>query len=191
MDDLVPVFVGIFFLPIFVGGGTGFVGRELIRLLKNKGHEVTLISRQPGPGKITWVRFRIIVCVCVWGGLSLCGPVMSWLLHSLSSPISLPPLWFRRGTWNPLDFHPVRALSIWRERTWWTHSVGNSPTQFLIHNIVNGGQSSLCFTSLLYILAHGRQILTCDSTNSEMSLLNITMITYFWWTIYAELIYSI
>ncbi|KAF3857934.1 hypothetical protein F7725_011135 [Dissostichus mawsoni] len=35
-------------------GGSGFVGRELTRLLKNKGHEVTVISRQPGPGKITW-----------------------------------------------------------------------------------------------------------------------------------------
>lgn len=43
-------------LPLPVGGGTGFVGRELIRLLRNKGHEVTLISRQPGPGKITWVQ---------------------------------------------------------------------------------------------------------------------------------------
>lgn len=36
------------------------MGRELIRLLRNKGHEVTLISRQPGPGKITWVRSQII-----------------------------------------------------------------------------------------------------------------------------------
>lgn len=30
------------------------MGRELIRLLRTKGHEVTLISRQPGPGKMTW-----------------------------------------------------------------------------------------------------------------------------------------
>lgn len=36
------------------------MGRELIRLLRTKGHEVTLISRQPGPGKITWVRCQII-----------------------------------------------------------------------------------------------------------------------------------
>ena len=47
-----------FFLYIIflVGGGSGFVGRELTRLLRGKGHEVTVISRQPGPGKITWVR---------------------------------------------------------------------------------------------------------------------------------------
>lgn len=44
-----------FFFFVLTGGGTGFVGRELMRLLKNKGHEVTVISRQPGPGKITWV----------------------------------------------------------------------------------------------------------------------------------------
>lgn len=41
-------------MRVVIGGGTGFVGRELTRLLKSKGHEITLISRQPGPGKITW-----------------------------------------------------------------------------------------------------------------------------------------
>uniref|UniRef100_A0A673JDZ5 Epimerase family protein SDR39U1-like n=1 Tax=Sinocyclocheilus rhinocerous TaxID=307959 RepID=A0A673JDZ5_9TELE len=41
-------------MRVVIGGGPGFVGRELTRLLKSKGHEITLISRQPGPGKITW-----------------------------------------------------------------------------------------------------------------------------------------
>lgn len=41
-------------MKVLIGGGSGFVGRELTRLLKHKGHEVTVISRQPGPGKITW-----------------------------------------------------------------------------------------------------------------------------------------
>lgn len=55
------LFFSLFLLMIslsvvfLVGGGSGFVGRELTRLLRDKGHEVTLISRQPGPGKITWV----------------------------------------------------------------------------------------------------------------------------------------
>lgn len=37
------------------GGGTGFIGTALTRLLKARGHEVKLVSRQPGPGRITWV----------------------------------------------------------------------------------------------------------------------------------------
>lgn len=41
-------------MKVLIGGGSGFVGRELTRLLRTKGHEVTVISRQPGPGKITW-----------------------------------------------------------------------------------------------------------------------------------------
>lgn len=41
-------------MRVLVGGGSGFVGRELTRLLRDKGHEVTVISRQAGPGKITW-----------------------------------------------------------------------------------------------------------------------------------------
>ncbi|MBN3315715.1 D39U1 protein, partial [Atractosteus spatula] len=36
------------------GGGTGFVGRALTQLLHSKGHEVIIISRQSGPGRITW-----------------------------------------------------------------------------------------------------------------------------------------
>uniref|UniRef100_A0A3P9J620 Short chain dehydrogenase/reductase family 39U, member 1 n=1 Tax=Oryzias latipes TaxID=8090 RepID=A0A3P9J620_ORYLA len=41
-------------MRVLIGGGSGFVGRELTHLLRSKGHEVTVISRQPGPGKITW-----------------------------------------------------------------------------------------------------------------------------------------
>ncbi|XP_029380718.1 epimerase family protein SDR39U1 [Echeneis naucrates] len=41
-------------MRVLIGGGSGFVGRELTRLLRDKGHEVTVISRQSGPGKITW-----------------------------------------------------------------------------------------------------------------------------------------
>lgn len=44
---------------LFSGGGAGFIGRELTKLLKVKGHEVTIISRQPGQGRITWVRFNV------------------------------------------------------------------------------------------------------------------------------------
>ncbi|XP_049624167.1 epimerase family protein SDR39U1 [Suncus etruscus] len=41
-------------MRVLVGGGTGFVGTALTQLLKARGHEVTLVSRKPGPGRITW-----------------------------------------------------------------------------------------------------------------------------------------
>ncbi|KAM7321525.1 hypothetical protein ACRRTK_019617 [Alexandromys fortis] len=43
-------------MRVLVGGGTGFIGTALTQLLKARGHNVTLVSRQPGPGRITWVR---------------------------------------------------------------------------------------------------------------------------------------
>ncbi|XP_059229004.1 epimerase family protein SDR39U1 isoform X4 [Mustela nigripes] len=36
------------------GGGTGFIGTALTQLLKARGHEVMLVSRKPGPDRITW-----------------------------------------------------------------------------------------------------------------------------------------
>ncbi|XP_055989735.1 epimerase family protein SDR39U1 [Sorex fumeus] len=41
-------------MRVLVGGGTGFVGTALTQLLKARGHEVTLVSRKPGPGRVTW-----------------------------------------------------------------------------------------------------------------------------------------
>ncbi|XP_034021273.1 epimerase family protein SDR39U1 isoform X2 [Thalassophryne amazonica] len=41
-------------MRVLIGGGSGFVGRALTQQLRDKGHEVTVISRQPGPGRITW-----------------------------------------------------------------------------------------------------------------------------------------
>ncbi|XP_077292774.1 epimerase family protein SDR39U1 [Arctopsyche grandis] len=37
-----------------VGGGTGFIGKHLISLLKSKGVETLAISRKPGSNTITW-----------------------------------------------------------------------------------------------------------------------------------------
>lgn len=39
----------------YTGGGTGFIGKALVRSLKQAGHEVTIISRSKAPGRITWV----------------------------------------------------------------------------------------------------------------------------------------
>ncbi|NP_001374255.1 epimerase family protein SDR39U1 isoform 9 [Homo sapiens] len=41
-------------MRVLVGGGTGFIGTALTQLLNARGHEVTLVSRKPGPGRITW-----------------------------------------------------------------------------------------------------------------------------------------
>ena len=40
---------------MFAGGGTGFIGSHLYKRLVTKGYEVTMISRHPADGIITWV----------------------------------------------------------------------------------------------------------------------------------------
>ncbi|KAE8290596.1 Epimerase family protein SDR39U1 [Larimichthys crocea] len=60
-------------MRVLVGGGSGFVGRELTRLLTNKGHEVTVISRQPGPGKITWGELESSGLPACEGAVNLAG----------------------------------------------------------------------------------------------------------------------
>ncbi|XP_044270343.1 epimerase family protein SDR39U1 [Tribolium madens] len=37
-----------------VGGGTGFIGSHLCKTLKSQGYGVTVISRMPGPQRMTW-----------------------------------------------------------------------------------------------------------------------------------------
>lgn len=39
---------------VLLGGGTGFIGSAFNYLLKNKGYNVTVISRMPGPQRLTW-----------------------------------------------------------------------------------------------------------------------------------------
>ncbi len=39
---------------IIIGGGSGFIGTALRRVLEHRSDRVTLISRSPGPGRITW-----------------------------------------------------------------------------------------------------------------------------------------
>jgi hypothetical protein len=43
----------------FSGGGTGFVGTALGQLLRNKGYGVTIVSRMPGPQRMSWVMLLI------------------------------------------------------------------------------------------------------------------------------------
>ncbi|KAL4234543.1 hypothetical protein ACF0H5_006186 [Mactra antiquata] len=39
---------------VLLGGGRGFVGRHLTKLLKDQGYSVTILSRQTGKDQITW-----------------------------------------------------------------------------------------------------------------------------------------
>lgn len=41
-------------MHILIGGGSGFIGSALALKLRAAGHQVTLISRTPGPERITW-----------------------------------------------------------------------------------------------------------------------------------------
>ncbi|XP_046328187.2 epimerase family protein SDR39U1-like [Haliotis rufescens] len=41
-------------MSVLIGGGSGFIGRHLTRLLIENGYKVTVVSRQTGPDKITW-----------------------------------------------------------------------------------------------------------------------------------------
>lgn len=39
---------------ILIGGGSGFIGQAITKVLIARGDQVTLISRTPGPNRITW-----------------------------------------------------------------------------------------------------------------------------------------
>nr|CAG4644022.1 EOG090X07KR [Lepidurus arcticus] len=39
---------------VVVGGGSGFIGTALTKLLQSKGYDVVIISRKPGPWRMTW-----------------------------------------------------------------------------------------------------------------------------------------
>lgn len=41
-------------MHVVIGGGSGFIGTALTEALQRRGDKVTLISRYPGEGRITW-----------------------------------------------------------------------------------------------------------------------------------------
>ena len=41
-------------MKVLIGGGTGFIGRNLKKALINRGHTVIIISRTPANNRITW-----------------------------------------------------------------------------------------------------------------------------------------
>ncbi|KAM9646042.1 epimerase family protein SDR39U1 [Trichechus inunguis] len=70
-------------MRVLVGGGTGFIGTALAQLLKARGHEVTLVSRKPGPDRITWdelARSRLPRCDAAvnLAGANILNPLRRW-----------------------------------------------------------------------------------------------------------------
>lgn len=41
-------------MKVVVGGGSGYVGGALVRSLADDGHDVVVVSRKPGPGRVAW-----------------------------------------------------------------------------------------------------------------------------------------
>ncbi|GAB0096394.1 Epimerase family protein SDR39U1 [Sergentomyia squamirostris] len=41
-------------MAVLVGGGTGFIGKRLVKLLTTSGYDVTIVSRMPGLNRMTW-----------------------------------------------------------------------------------------------------------------------------------------
>ncbi|XP_069033925.1 epimerase family protein SDR39U1 [Embiotoca jacksoni] len=90
-------------MRVLVGGGSGFVGRELTRLLRDKGHDVTVISRHPGPGKITWAELQS-------HGLPPCDGAVNLAGENLMNPLR----WWNESYKNDLfssRINTTKALS--------------------------------------------------------------------------------
>lgn len=91
-------------MRVLIGGGSGFVGRELTKLLKVKGHEVTIISRQPGPGRITWTDLES-------AGLPVCDAVVNLAGENILNPLRRWSESYRADVFNS-RLKTTRSLSL-------------------------------------------------------------------------------
>ncbi|XP_054287284.1 epimerase family protein SDR39U1-like [Macrosteles quadrilineatus] len=69
---------------VLLGGGTGFIGSAFTYLLKSKGYEVTIISRVPGPQRLTWFDIQSnglpqgVTAVVNLSGQNILDPLQRW-----------------------------------------------------------------------------------------------------------------
>lgn len=69
---------------ILIGGGSGFVGSALTRHLQRKGYNVVVVSRKPGPWRITWEELNSsgipggCVAVVSMAGQNVLDPTRRW-----------------------------------------------------------------------------------------------------------------
>ncbi|XP_006814103.1 epimerase family protein SDR39U1-like [Saccoglossus kowalevskii] len=67
-------------MRVLIGGGSGFIGTAIKRQLLNKGHDVTVLSRTPGSGKMTWSELKAT-------GLPACSAVISLSGENVLNPM--------------------------------------------------------------------------------------------------------
>lgn len=69
---------------VLIGGGTGFVGSALKHLLLSKKFDVTVVSRMPGPSRITWFDVESnglpegVTAVVNLAGQNILDPLQRW-----------------------------------------------------------------------------------------------------------------
>ncbi|KAK9502875.1 hypothetical protein O3M35_011566 [Rhynocoris fuscipes] len=79
---------------VLLGGGTGFVGTALRHLLKEKGYDVTIISRMPGPKRVTWFD------ICSSGLPSGVTAVVNLAGQNVLDPTQRWTPGFKQNVWN-------------------------------------------------------------------------------------------
>ncbi|XP_077983027.1 epimerase family protein SDR39U1-like [Glandiceps talaboti] len=67
-------------MRVLIGGGSGFIGSAIRKLLQRKGHDVVCISRTPGQGKLTWTELEK-------NGLPACSAVLSLSGENVLNPL--------------------------------------------------------------------------------------------------------
>ncbi|BES88728.1 Domain of unknown function (DUF1731) [Nesidiocoris tenuis] len=79
---------------VLLGGGTGFVGSALKQVLLSKNYDVTVISRMPGPRRVTWFDVQSrglpegVTAVVNLAGQNILDPLQRWTPG------------FRQNVWN-------------------------------------------------------------------------------------------
>ncbi|XP_027009436.1 epimerase family protein SDR39U1 [Tachysurus fulvidraco] len=131
-------------MRVLIGGGSGFVGRELTKLLKVKGHEVTIISRQPGVGRVTWTELESL-------GLPECDAVVNLAGQNILYPLRRWSENYRAAVFNS-RINTTRTL---------TRTITSSPTP---------PQSWILITGLACYKANVETLYTEDSVWTTFDL---------------------
>lgn len=69
---------------VAIGGGSGFIGRHLTKILVENGYKVTVISRKPGVNKVTWSDLQRVglpeefSAVISMSGENILNPLKRW-----------------------------------------------------------------------------------------------------------------